>query len=83
MKSQPQPNHPNYLILHRTPQLPGDPTFALAKDATHPDAIALFFSLIDAQNYLDYLNASHTSKHLPQPNTPTPSQPPNSPNPRK
>ena len=72
----PKPNHPNYLILHRIPQLPGDPSFALATNSFPANVIALFFSLQDAQNYLDYLNASHTTKPLPHP-TPSPSPPTN------
>ena len=43
-----------YRVLHRSPQLPGDAEFAVARNGPTAQVIALFFSVADAQDYAQW-----------------------------
>lgn len=46
----------SYRILHRTPQMPGDPEHAVCRGEQAGDCVALFFGPTDASDYCKWKN---------------------------
>ena len=54
LQLDPKPKDRHFIVVRRVPPLPGEPEWVVAEDGHKADAVAVFFSQLDARAYADW-----------------------------
>ena len=54
LQLDPRPRDQKFIVVRRVPPLPGEPEWVVAEDGHKADAVAVFFSHLDAKAYAEH-----------------------------
>ena len=54
LQLDPKPRERHFIVVRRVPPLPGEPEWVVAEDGHKADAVAVFFSQLDAKAYAEW-----------------------------
>ena len=54
LQLDPRPRDQKFIVVRRVPPLPGEPEWVVAEDGHKANAVAVFFSQMDAMEYAEW-----------------------------